>query len=281
MCIARAWSRISRSTGRSRGAYPTKRPLCVCSAWREQRRRRPRRLSIDRRPDRTGPGAREVHRRGGARATRMRESRSFARLASRALAPPWCRTLSFRKILLRPPSGLRGWAISIEGVRSIGGLVAVTRRDLQLRDAVPQPDGGTSLAGRAVTSGRARRRLPRSVANNARFLILPWVTAPHLASHTSGRMAIPRYLLSRGKTTGGGNPPGSDAPNRSINAVLSAPVANRGRDSNAAWSHRRCWEDRSSLTDPGVHRRHSRTEAAKHTKKRTPLDQGQSCGGTA
>lgn len=38
-------------------------------------------------------------------------------------------------------------------------------------------------------SGDARRRNIRYVAYNTRFLILPWVEVPHLASHLLGRMA--------------------------------------------------------------------------------------------
>lgn len=38
-------------------------------------------------------------------------------------------------------------------------------------------------------SADARRRNLRYVAYNTRFLILPWVTVPHLASHVLGRMA--------------------------------------------------------------------------------------------
>ena len=38
-------------------------------------------------------------------------------------------------------------------------------------------------------SGKARRRNIRYLAYNTRFLILPWVAVPHLASHLLGRMA--------------------------------------------------------------------------------------------
>jgi len=37
--------------------------------------------------------------------------------------------------------------------------------------------------------GETRRRNIRLVAYNSRFLILPWVEVPHLASHLLGRMA--------------------------------------------------------------------------------------------
>ena len=38
-------------------------------------------------------------------------------------------------------------------------------------------------------SGAARRRNIRHLAYNTRFLILPWIAVPHLASHILGRMA--------------------------------------------------------------------------------------------
>jgi hypothetical protein len=38
-------------------------------------------------------------------------------------------------------------------------------------------------------SADARRRNVRFVAYNSRFLLLPWVTVPHLASHVLGRLA--------------------------------------------------------------------------------------------
>ena len=38
-------------------------------------------------------------------------------------------------------------------------------------------------------SAEARRRNIRFLAYNTRFLILPWVRVPHLASHILGRMA--------------------------------------------------------------------------------------------
>ncbi len=38
-------------------------------------------------------------------------------------------------------------------------------------------------------SGQARRRNVRYLAYNTRFLILPWIEVPHLASHLLGRMA--------------------------------------------------------------------------------------------
>src|SRR6266568_2483688 len=38
-------------------------------------------------------------------------------------------------------------------------------------------------------SAEARRRNIRFIAYNTRFLILPWVRVPHLASHLLGRMA--------------------------------------------------------------------------------------------
>ena len=38
-------------------------------------------------------------------------------------------------------------------------------------------------------SAEARRRNIRFIAYNTRFLILPWVQVPHLASHVLGRIA--------------------------------------------------------------------------------------------
>ena len=50
---------------------------------------------------------------------------------------------------------------------------------------------GTWRAGTVSSAGggEARRRNIRFLAYNTRFLILPWVTIPHLASHILGRMA--------------------------------------------------------------------------------------------
>jgi Domain of unknown function (DUF4338) len=108
----------------------------------------------------------------------------------------------------------------------------------------------------------ARRRNIHLLAYNTRFLILPWVTVPHLASHILGRMARqvpgewqrlyahPVYLLETfvdperfrgtcyraanwavvGRTTGRGKNDLTHKPNRSIKEVLALPVHRRFRE---------------------------------------------------
>jgi len=108
---------------------------------------------------------------------------------------------------------------------------------------------------------QARRRNIRFVAYNTRFLILPWVKVPHLASHILGRMAArlsadweqvyghPIYFaetfvdterfrgtcyraanwVQLGKTTGRGKQSNSYVPNRSIKEVLGYPLTKRFR----------------------------------------------------
>ena len=108
----------------------------------------------------------------------------------------------------------------------------------------------------------ARRRNIHLLAYNTRFLILPWVTVPHLASHLLGRMARqvpgdwqrlyahPVYLLETfvdpqrfrgtcyraanwvvvGRTTGRGKNDLTHKPNRSIKEVLALPVHRRFRE---------------------------------------------------
>jgi hypothetical protein len=110
-------------------------------------------------------------------------------------------------------------------------------------------------------SAEARRRNIRFIAYNTRFLILPWVAVPHLASHILGRMAAriskdwqalyghPIYFLETfvdperfrgtcyraanwvllGKTTGRGKQSNSYVPNRSIKEVLGYPLTRRFR----------------------------------------------------
>jgi hypothetical protein len=110
-------------------------------------------------------------------------------------------------------------------------------------------------------SAEARRRNIRFVAYNTRFLILPWIEVPHLASHILGRMAArisvdwqalyghPIYFLETfvdperfrgtcyraanwvllGKTTGRGKQSNSYAPNRSMKEVLGYPLTRRFR----------------------------------------------------
>jgi hypothetical protein len=107
-----------------------------------------------------------------------------------------------------------------------------------------------------------RRRNIRLIAYNTRFLILPWVRMPHLASHILGRMATqisgdwqrmyghPIYFLETfvdperfrgtcyraanwvllGQTTGRGKQSNSYVPNRSIKQVLGYPLAPRFRE---------------------------------------------------
>jgi hypothetical protein len=111
-------------------------------------------------------------------------------------------------------------------------------------------------------SAEARRRNIRYLAYNTRFLILPWVRVPHLASHILGRMAArisgdwqslyghPIYFLETfvdperfrgtcyraanwvvmGKTTGRGKQSNSYVPNRSIKEVLGYPLTKRFRE---------------------------------------------------
>jgi hypothetical protein len=111
-------------------------------------------------------------------------------------------------------------------------------------------------------SAEARRRNIRFVAYNSRFLILPWVQVPHLASHLLGRMARilsdgwqklyghPIYLLETfvdperfrgtcyraanwvalGRTTGRGKNDQTHVPNRSLKEVLAYPVVEDFRE---------------------------------------------------
>ena len=110
-------------------------------------------------------------------------------------------------------------------------------------------------------SGEARRRNIRFIAYNTRFLILPWVRVPHLASHILSRMAArisvdwqqlyghPIYFLETfvdterfrgtcyraanwvllGKTTGRGKQCNSYVSNRSIKEVLGYPLTKHFR----------------------------------------------------
>ena len=111
-------------------------------------------------------------------------------------------------------------------------------------------------------SAEARRRNIRFVAYNTRFLILPWVEVPHLASHILGRIASslpndweqlyghPVYFAETfidpgrfrgtcyraanwkllGLTTGRGKDSTSKRPNRSIKEVLGYPLTPRFRE---------------------------------------------------
>jgi hypothetical protein len=107
-----------------------------------------------------------------------------------------------------------------------------------------------------------RRHNIRLLAYNTRFLILPWVRVPHLASHILGRMATqisgdwqrmyghPIYFLETfvdperfrgtcyraanwvllGQTTGRGKQSNSYVPNRSLKQVLGYPLTRRFRE---------------------------------------------------
>jgi len=111
-------------------------------------------------------------------------------------------------------------------------------------------------------SSEARRRNIRFIAYNSRFLILPWVAVPHLASHILGRTARqlpqdwervyghPIYFLETfidpgrfrgtcyraanwvvlGRTTGRGKDDQTHRPNRSIKEVLGLPLSPRFRE---------------------------------------------------
>lgn len=110
-------------------------------------------------------------------------------------------------------------------------------------------------------SSQARRRNLRFIAYNSRFLILPWVAVPHLASYVLGRMARqlpkdwervyghPIYFLETfidperfrgtcyraanwvvlGRTTGRGKDDRTHRPNRSLKEVLGLPLTPRFR----------------------------------------------------
>lgn len=111
-------------------------------------------------------------------------------------------------------------------------------------------------------SGEARRRNVRFIAYNTRFLILPWVAVPHLASHILSRIARqlsqdweslyqhPIYFLETfvdperfrgtcyraanwvvlGRTTGRGKDDHTNRPNRSLKEVLGYPLTPRFRE---------------------------------------------------
>jgi Domain of unknown function (DUF4338) len=111
-------------------------------------------------------------------------------------------------------------------------------------------------------SGEARRCNIRFIAYNTRFLILPWVRVPHLASHILGRVARalsddwermyghPVYFAETfidpgrfrgtcyraanwqllGLTTGRGKNDQTNKPNRPIKEVLGLPLTRRFRE---------------------------------------------------
>jgi hypothetical protein len=106
-------------------------------------------------------------------------------------------------------------------------------------------------------SAEARRRNIRLIAYNTRFLVMPWVVVPHLASHLLGRIARalsgdwqrlyghPIYFLETfvdrerfrgtcyraanwiylGETTGRGKDAPTKKPNRPIKEVLGYPLS--------------------------------------------------------
>ena len=110
-------------------------------------------------------------------------------------------------------------------------------------------------------TAEARRKNIRFLAYNSRFLILPWVEVPHLASHVLGRMAAvvaqdwerlyshPIYYLETfidpqrfagtcyraanwvvlGRTTGRGKDDRTNRPNRPVKEVLGYPLTKRFR----------------------------------------------------
>jgi hypothetical protein len=110
-------------------------------------------------------------------------------------------------------------------------------------------------------SAETRRRNIRYIAYNTRFLILPWVAVPHLASHILSRIARqlsqdwervylhPIYFVETfvdperfrgtcyraanwmvlGRTTGRGKDDHTNRPNRSIKEVLGYPLTPRFR----------------------------------------------------
>jgi hypothetical protein len=111
-------------------------------------------------------------------------------------------------------------------------------------------------------SPEARRRNLRFLAYNTRYLILPWVTVPHLASHILGRMAKllakdwervyghPVFYLETfvdparnrgtcyraanwiflGRTTGRGNNAPTKKPRVPIKEILGYPLSRRFRE---------------------------------------------------
>jgi len=144
----------------------------------------------------------------------------------------------------------RGAGCPLGGARPIAGLAwSSAPRHLASRDRF------------IGWSGEARRRNIRFIAYNTRFLILPWVQVPHLASYLLGRIARrlsqdwedlyghPIYFLETfvdpqrfqgtcyraanwlrlGRTTGRGKDDQTGRPNRSIKEVLGYPLTRRFR----------------------------------------------------
>ncbi len=123
---------------------------------------------------------------------------------------------------------------------------------------IPEPEPDLP----ACLRGQARRRNLRFLAYNTRFVILPWVEVPHLASHLLARVAQrlsshwerlyhhPIYFLETfvdperfrgtcyraanwillGRTTGRGKNDHTNRPNRSLKDVLGYPLTPRFRE---------------------------------------------------
>jgi hypothetical protein len=93
----------------------------------------------------------------------------------------------------------RAWAFYLEryhylGLRVVGGNVGYLVRDNRERELACLLFGAAAWCcaprDRALGWGRkARQERLSEIANNTRFLILPWVRVPHLASHVLGRVA--------------------------------------------------------------------------------------------
>src|ERR1017187_452131 len=79
-----------------------------------------------------------------------------------------------------------GWVVPVPAsALSLPGASQLCRRESQIPGGrAPRSSGGLSLVwlGRLAVPAPLRRQLPR-LTNNTRFLILPWVRVPHLASH--------------------------------------------------------------------------------------------------
>jgi transposase len=135
-----------------------------------------------------------------------------------------------------------------------------TARELQAHQSSPRHLGARDRY--IGWNQETRRQNLHLIAYNTRFLILPWMKVPHLASHILGRMAArisadwearyahPIYLLETfvdpqqfrgtcylaanwkvlGETTGRGKDDQTHRPNRSIKQVLALPLHRRFRE---------------------------------------------------
>jgi len=93
----------------------------------------------------------------------------------------------------------RAWAFYLEryhylGLRVVGENVSYLVRDNRQREVACLLFGAAAwcCASRDRTLGwgpKERQERLSEIANNTRFLILPWVRVPHLASHVLGRVA--------------------------------------------------------------------------------------------